>query len=1309
MSNQTERATIDLVINGQQSEASLKSITAATINARKALSSLAETDPGYKRQKKELEALMQAQQNRIVRINQEKTAWQQFKANSAGMMAGVTGGNLITTAIQKTLDIIPNAIMKFRAYESASADMSANLGLDAKAVEYFNQKARETGPAFGKSAAEMLEGYKLVGSANSDLIKTPELLEDVTKKSVALSQASKMNLADATASLVGSMNQFDAAADQSERFINVMAGGAQVGSAEIADMAMSLKASGIVAHQAGLSFEETNGALQSLSKESLKGEQAGTMFRNILLELQKGSNDTNPAVVGLDKALENLSRKNMSTAQAAKLFGKENVTAALSLINHRDRVAEFTKGLTGTSAAYDMAAKNNATWDHQLEITGAKLDAIAVWVGTKFMPAMASGLGSINGWIDKLPQLWNWLSKNGEWLLLTGVPSLLLYNGAMIKATASALANTVAEGYRRAAYQAGFAWLVISETATKTYALATGVLTGQISLQTAVVTIARNVWAAFSAVLLANPIGIVVGAMAGLIAAAKYFSEHTKAALDVERQKQALQRQGVQDTQQSTKALEGLNAKMAQYNGLSKAEQEEIKKVIALKALEARARLSAAYARAREVARAEGTQPNFWQGMKQGAADFVTGNWSKLGGQGLAQRQREQAEANKASAYAEAKELGGVDQLKADLEQYDRLLEQTNQKKKKTTGGGGNGPTEDEKKKAAKKAEDLDKMLADARTDALKAEQSDYEKSVFAFAEKYTKMYELAGTNSKKIEEIQRLSLLEMGAIEKRRNQEEIKNRMELESAKLEQFKDNAENRIELEVQMGLKTRAQGDTAKLTLEAQYLDASELLNRAYYKTLEDLSGGSADKLEKINTEKQAALLKIEKDRLANAAQQKEDKRKPIDNTLEEDLTNLQRKHDQELLSLKEKGKKQQLTDVELKNAELAIERNFLSKKQQLIEQHYQVLSRLGVLSAEEQKSLERQKNQESLQLGEQLLNAEQQQYEGRLGKVLKFLDEKQQYMTDAATILEGFFRVDQNKLNVGVLLDELDQLQHKTNLTSSEQERMKTIIGQVGQMMPGVVSGTDAYGKAIAINTDAARQEVEGQKHRASVMQKIMLAEKAWALASVGITYGQALMAAIKSSIGIPFPGNLAAVATSMAIPTLNLGVAITKIASTKIDAPAFAEGGFTSSDAMPAGFTTGATYYKKRNFIAGEAGQEYIIPRPMLRNPVIANLAGALEAMRTSGAYRSAVEARDILGMGMDNQKPGQAGGQNGGQDTFQQLLQQMQIGQRQAQAHFQQTIATVNATGNRPVVLNYRLQEEYENQVQQIRNDTKL
>jgi TP901 family phage tail tape measure protein len=277
-------------------------------------------------------------------------------------------------------------IGKFTEFEDAAQDLSAITGLVGKDLEYLKDQAKKTGPEFGMTAAEMLNAYKTMGSAKPELLAQKEALADITKEAIILAKAGKIDLTDAAKSTAESLNQFGAKADQARRFINVMAAGAKEGAAEISEMSSSLKASGTVAKAAGVSFEQTNAVLQSLSTIALKGEQSGTQFKNMLIKLMSGAAETNPQIVGLDKALENLGKQNLSTAEMAKKFGTENVVAAQHIIAHGKEITELTGKLTGTNTAYEQAATNMNSLSERWKQGTAIVTGFAVSIGEKLAP-----------------------------------------------------------------------------------------------------------------------------------------------------------------------------------------------------------------------------------------------------------------------------------------------------------------------------------------------------------------------------------------------------------------------------------------------------------------------------------------------------------------------------------------------------------------------------------------------------------------------------------------------------------------------------------------------------------------------------------------------------------------------------------------------------------------------------------------------------------------------------------------------------------------------------------------------------------
>lgn len=314
--------------------------------------------------------------------NDSKSVWSNVKEWIMGafiMTAVYEAGRMIA-------QFVGDAVENFKKFDSAAKELSANTKISGSELEYLKDQAKTLGPQMGKTGDEMLAAYQLMGSAKSDLTENAAALAAVTKEAIILSQAGKIELAPATELMAGALNQFNAPASDAGRFINAIAAGAQVGSAEIADMTGALKASGTVANAANVSFEQTNGALQSLSTINIKGEQAGTMFRNTLIKLMSSADELNPQIVGLDKSLENLAKQNLTTAELAKMFGTENVVAAQHLMNHRDQVKEFTTALTGTDEAYKMAAINNDTLEFKQKQSEASTANLGVALGEKLAP-----------------------------------------------------------------------------------------------------------------------------------------------------------------------------------------------------------------------------------------------------------------------------------------------------------------------------------------------------------------------------------------------------------------------------------------------------------------------------------------------------------------------------------------------------------------------------------------------------------------------------------------------------------------------------------------------------------------------------------------------------------------------------------------------------------------------------------------------------------------------------------------------------------------------------------------------------------
>lgn len=282
-----------------------------------------------------------------------------------------------------------SSVKKAGNFQTAIADLSAITGATGKDLAFLSAQAKAFGQASQGGAAGAAEAFKLVASAKPDLLENSAALAETTRNVLLLSEATGNTLA-ASADTVGSaLNQFGAEADQASRFINVLAAGSKFGSSEVADTAEALKKAGVAAASAGINFETTNAAIQTLAGVGIKGAEAGTALRGVFLKLQTQAKDEfNPAIVGVQAALQNLSDANLTATEKTKLFGQENFVAATALIENRDKLHGLTEALTGTAVANEQAAKKQATFEAQSKLLANAFEVLQINVGEKFLPVL---------------------------------------------------------------------------------------------------------------------------------------------------------------------------------------------------------------------------------------------------------------------------------------------------------------------------------------------------------------------------------------------------------------------------------------------------------------------------------------------------------------------------------------------------------------------------------------------------------------------------------------------------------------------------------------------------------------------------------------------------------------------------------------------------------------------------------------------------------------------------------------------------------------------------------------------------------
>ena len=282
-------------------------------------------------------------------------------ASAAAISAAIIGGIAFSF----------NAI---KDYETALASAQAITGTSNKEFALFRKEIEAVARVSKKSTIDIAKGFEIVGSAKPELLKSAAALGTVTKAVITLSKASGDDLETSALSLTGVMNQFSLGADQANRTMNALAAGSVVGSANITNVAESMKNFGTVAAGANLSVEQSNALVEVLGKFSLFGAEAGTKLRGSILKLQKagvgyasGLFNVNDALLETQKRFKSLKTAREQDALLNKMFGAENVSTGKILLNNIDLFNEYTKGVTGTNIGIDQAVLKSNTFTVALD------------------------------------------------------------------------------------------------------------------------------------------------------------------------------------------------------------------------------------------------------------------------------------------------------------------------------------------------------------------------------------------------------------------------------------------------------------------------------------------------------------------------------------------------------------------------------------------------------------------------------------------------------------------------------------------------------------------------------------------------------------------------------------------------------------------------------------------------------------------------------------------------------------------------------------------------------------------------------
>lgn len=378
---------------------------------------------------------------------------------SGGIRAGVLGGigklgapmvaAFVALGIGK---IVSDAIQSEADFSKTIRQIGVAADAAAPQVDELRKLAIKMGSETTFSAGEAADAMLELAKGGIP----PAVIQGGALASVmSLAAAGELGLAEAAGLTSAAMHTFKIEAAESASIADALAGGANASSADVTTLGQALTQAGSGAASAGLSLNETVGALAALADMGIQGGDAGTALKTMLSRLVPASKeaastmkdlglrfvDAKGSFLPITEVAEQLHTKLSGLSEAQRstalgiIFGSDAIRAATALYDLGGKGLDKYIGATEkTGNAQKMADAAMGGTSGALEQLSGAYDTAKLALGTFLAPAtiaVANALSGVFGKISatlgglKLPDLGALFGSGGAGGLLTTLQPLI--------------------------------------------------------------------------------------------------------------------------------------------------------------------------------------------------------------------------------------------------------------------------------------------------------------------------------------------------------------------------------------------------------------------------------------------------------------------------------------------------------------------------------------------------------------------------------------------------------------------------------------------------------------------------------------------------------------------------------------------------------------------------------------------------------------------------------------------------------------------------------------------------------------------
>ncbi|MFJ6846410.1 phage tail tape measure protein [Streptomyces griseoluteus] len=355
-----------------------------------------------------------AERTVVVRLRADVNQYTRSITDASDRTSKFAGmGAKVGTAMLAGFAIAAASAAKF---DKAMSNVRAVTNANSKDMAKLRAAAMEAGKSTQYSATQAADAEAELARAG---VSVANITGGALKGSLALAAAGQIDLADAAVYSAQAMNTFGLKGKDVGHIADVLSAGANKSAADINGLAIALRQGGLLAHQTGLSLEDTVGTLAAFADHALIGSDAGTSLKTMLQRLTPQSEeargmmdrlgftayDSQGKFVGLTKMAGNLQKSfsgltpEARNAAFATIFGSDAVRSASIMYElGASGISKYVKAVDDSGAAARVAAVQTDNLSGDLErLRGA--------IETALIEGGSAANGALRGMVQGVTRL----------------------------------------------------------------------------------------------------------------------------------------------------------------------------------------------------------------------------------------------------------------------------------------------------------------------------------------------------------------------------------------------------------------------------------------------------------------------------------------------------------------------------------------------------------------------------------------------------------------------------------------------------------------------------------------------------------------------------------------------------------------------------------------------------------------------------------------------------------------------------------------------------------------------------------------